>query len=207
MDAGHLGGCDDVFRICLGVEACDVLLHGTRKQFERLRQIADMGPQLFRGPLGQRGAVQPHIADIRRPGAHQNPRQRSLAGRTRPDDTQPVTCGQIEADILKNRRPIAAVLLPGSEFRHSADGELALGRGQLHDLRCADFREKFLQAFVGLPGAHDHTPLSDDLIHRRQGPARNDRRRNDHSGRDFLLQRQITAQPEERGLQEQAECL
>ena len=201
MHTGFLGGGDDGLRLGLGIEATDVLRHRAREQFDILRQVTDMAAEHVRGPLVERGAVETNLAAGRDPDADQRADQRRLAGTARPNDADAAAGLEHESNVLHDH-PLVAGGDHGDRFdRKPLRGGLQQGLG----VRSRDLLQQPRKAMPALARGGKTPPVRNRQIDRRQRPRAQDRARDDDAGGCFLVDHQIGADPEHRGLQHHAQ--
>ena len=201
MHAGRPGGLNDGGITGIRVEPGDIVADRPRQHPHRLRQIADLAAQLHGVPLVRRGPVQPDLALIGGHRPHQKPGQRGFAGCRIADHPQPVAGVQGKADTRQDMLHIGPSPYPSPSPTPSplpgqpghADLPGGVGQGDRGGRVVLGGKERRKPLMGGLRLAQT-APLADQLIHRPQSPARQDRRGDDHSARDFAQNDKIRPQ-------------
>ena len=143
------------------------------------------------------------MAAHRAPYADQRAQQRRFAGAGRPDDAEPLTGLQHEADVADGD--------PAVGRRRNADGldrERPRRILQLHRCcLCRDHLQQPVEAVPALPRRDEALPVRDRQIDRRQRPRAQDRAGNDDARGGLLVDHQIRADAEHRRLQHHAQHL
>ena len=195
MHVGALRGADHGRGIHLA-QARDVLGHGACEQLHVLRQVTDVRPQVLARPGGDIGPVQPDRAGVRLPDPEDQARQGGLARGARPDDAERFARRQHERDAADD-----GFLGAAQAEHHALDRDLALRRGQFgarHGRRIA--RQQLRKAAPGGARLHQVAPVGDQRLHRRKGPAEDQRRGEHHARRHVLVHHQPGAGADHRDL-------
>ena len=197
VHAGFLGGGDDLVGFGVGIEAADVLRHGACEQLDVLRQVADELAEHVGRPLVQRRAVDADLAAERLPDADQRADQRRLAGAGGSDHAEAVAGLQRKGHVRNDH-----ALIAGRGDDHALDRETA--RWVLQQRLRRPFRhflQQAVEAMPALPCGDETLPVRDREIDRRQRARGQDRARDDDAGGRLLVDHEIGADAEHRGLQ------
>ena len=191
MQPSILGGGNNLLGIHL-TKTGDVLGHSSFKQFDILRQIAQMLAHLITRHARHIGAVQAHRARARRPNAQQCPRQAAFAGRAWPNHRQRFARLQGKANpaqhhAIGTRHGQQQVFNAQRTYRH----------GQRHALLvCGRDGQKITKAPMRRARIHRLLPKRHHLHAGRQGPGQNEGRHNHCTRRDGLFNHQQRAKPQ-----------
>src|SRR4051794_18058537 len=100
MNAGLLSGGQECLRVPVSFEARDVLPDRAGKQFNVLRQVADVSAQRLARPLAECGSIESHATPSRLPHTDQGTGECRLAGRARANDAKCRATLQFKRDAV-----------------------------------------------------------------------------------------------------------
>ena len=172
------------------LEPGDVVGDRAVEQVDVLRQIADRRAAVLGRILVERSAVERDLAARQRPDAGDRPRQRGLARSGRPDDAEPVARFNGKADAGNGRHASA-----GRRDEAAVDFQPRARRGQARlRLMARVCRKRPLEARRGQACGDELPPLRDRDVDRRKRARSEDRGRDDRTGGNLLLDREICGQ-------------
>ena len=99
---GGLGRSQDRFRVRFRFETRDILRHRPRKEFNILRQIADVSAEHLGRPLVEGTSIKPNLASRWWPYSDQQACKRGLARAGRADHAESVAALELEGYILQH---------------------------------------------------------------------------------------------------------
>ncbi len=203
MHARLLSRGDDTLCIRVAFKLGDVFGDRAVEKPDVLRQIADDLSQPFGAVLIQCRTRQPDIARCRAHKADDGARQRRLARPAAADNADSLAWGQIQRDLLQNRR-----LAGARDDRQRTNVQLRRGRRQFGPFGAAlcGFQQFLDSGPAGARPLHD-LPLRNALLDRCQRPAQKDRGCDHRARRDIALKHEPGADGQNGGLQKQPKRL
>src|SRR5262249_10892461 len=127
---GSLGRSDDRSRVRLGFETRDVLRHGTAKQLDVLRQVADMRAEHLGRPLVECTSIEPDLPSSRLPHADKQ------ACDDLPEPVGPITPRPLPRSSLNDMSCNTGLELPGGAALAFSTVSFSRGAGRSMGICC-----------------------------------------------------------------------
>ncbi|MNV13419.1 hypothetical protein D3C71_1040580 [compost metagenome] len=192
MHAGALGGADDRFTVHFA-KTRNIVGDVALEQLHVLWQITEPGAEFALVPGEYVRAVQAHLAGLRRPDPDQQAGEGGFARGGRADDAKAFTGDQAEAHAAQNR--VVGTRGTGIHILHC---QHALRPLQRHARWPAWIvLQHLVEPAPGRTAAQQLLPRCDDLFHRAQCTAGEDRAGNHHPRGDLAFDRQQRAGTED----------
>ncbi|MNX74863.1 hypothetical protein D3C86_1063170 [compost metagenome] len=196
MHSRALGGADDRVTVDFA-KARNVIGDVALEQLHVLWQVAEPGTQFALVPGEHVRAVQAHLACLRRPDADQQAGEGGFARGGRADNAKAFAGDKAEAHPAQNR-----VVGTGGTGIYILHGQHAHWPLQRHARWPAGIvLQHLVEPAPGRTAAEQLLPRRDDLLHRAQSTAGEDRAGNHHPRCDLAFDRQQCAGAEDQRLQ------